>query len=160
MLETINKDKTATRTIYIIFPTPGKNILKLGRGHEADVRISDISVSRLHAQVKCLPDGYFLEDNHAKFGTLMFHPEPITLEADKLRIFQVGRTKINLTLSSVVLGEQEENFSALISPAASSAREDAAMNSQALKAKSNSTSQKQSQDANQMEDVPDESEPH
>ena len=96
LLETINKDKTATRTIYIIMPTPDKSLLRLGRGHEADVRISDISVSRLHAQIKCSPDGYFLEDNHAKFGTLYYHPEAVQLENDPLRTFQVGRTVISV----------------------------------------------------------------
>ena len=33
-------------------PTEEKNTFKLGRGHESDVRVSDISVSRTHAILK------------------------------------------------------------------------------------------------------------
>jgi FHA domain len=32
---------------------------KIGRGHDVDVRITDISVSRLHAVIKKTPRGYF-----------------------------------------------------------------------------------------------------
>jgi len=38
--------------IHIINPQFNKILLKLGRGHDWDVRISDISVSRLHALIK------------------------------------------------------------------------------------------------------------
>lgn len=157
LLETINKDKTATRTIYVILPTPEKNILKLGRGHEADVRISDISVSRLHAQVKCLPDGYFLEDNHAKFGTLMLHRDPINLEPDMLRIFQVGRTMIHLIVSPATPSESEESSPKIPKAISNSTKEE---NEELPKPSSSNASQKPNQDGNQMEDVPDESEQH
>lgn len=58
------------------------NEIKLGRGHDADVRVTDISVSRLHAHLKKTEKGYFvLEDNHSKFGTLVMvrNPLPLTL---------------------------------------------------------------------------------
>jgi pSer/pThr/pTyr-binding forkhead associated (FHA) protein len=43
-----------------------------GRGNEADVRVTDISVSRLHASVFKSAQGYFyLCDNKSKFGTLL-----------------------------------------------------------------------------------------
>lgn len=45
--------------------------VKLGRGHDTDVRITDISVSRLHAYIrKSFKGFYYLEDNNSKFGTL------------------------------------------------------------------------------------------
>jgi pSer/pThr/pTyr-binding forkhead associated (FHA) protein len=46
---------------------------KLGRGHESDVRVSDISVSRCHAILKydSNDNTYYLEDNLSKFGTLV-----------------------------------------------------------------------------------------
>jgi len=46
----------------------------MGRGHESDLRVSDISVSRCHAILKYdweKSHGYFLEDNLSKFGTLV-----------------------------------------------------------------------------------------
>ena len=33
--------------------------IKMGRGHDADVRVTDISVSRVHAHIKKGPKGYF-----------------------------------------------------------------------------------------------------
>jgi len=43
----------------------------MGRGSDSDVRISDISVSRCHALIKYEKDGFYLEDNNSKFGTLV-----------------------------------------------------------------------------------------
>lgn len=48
-----------------------RNEIKLGRGHESDVRISDISVSRLHGLLKFNDGNLILEDNNSKFGTLV-----------------------------------------------------------------------------------------
>ena len=46
--------------------------IRLGRGHDTDVRIHDISVSRLHAHIKRGDHGrYYIEDNNSKFGTLV-----------------------------------------------------------------------------------------
>jgi pSer/pThr/pTyr-binding forkhead associated (FHA) protein len=45
--------------------------IKLGRGHASDIRISDISVSRLHAYIKYENNKYILTDNNSKFGTLV-----------------------------------------------------------------------------------------
>ena len=49
-------------------PTEG---IKLGRGHECEIRITDISVSRNHGLIKNLNDGFYLFDNKSKFGTLI-----------------------------------------------------------------------------------------
>jgi pSer/pThr/pTyr-binding forkhead associated (FHA) protein len=54
--------------------------IKLGRGHDADIRVTDISVSRFHALLKKTTKGYiYLEDNHSKFGTLALVRNPIQL---------------------------------------------------------------------------------
>lgn len=47
-----------------------KNI-NLGRGHDSDLRVNDISVSRCHAVIKLKKDGFYLKDNKSKFGTLV-----------------------------------------------------------------------------------------
>jgi hypothetical protein len=52
--------------------------LYVGRGHEADVRVTDISVSRLHAYFTKSALGYFyLVDNGSKFGTLALVKTPL-----------------------------------------------------------------------------------
>jgi len=35
-----------------------KESIKLGRGHDSDIRISDISISRTHAIIKFKNDGF------------------------------------------------------------------------------------------------------
>ena len=46
-------------------------MIKVGRGAVADVRISDISVSRFHSSLWLSDDGKLtISDNHSKFGTL------------------------------------------------------------------------------------------
>tara|TARA_B110000503_G_scaffold50444_1_gene81694 strand:- start:223 stop:393 length:171 start_codon:yes stop_codon:yes gene_type:complete len=52
-----------------------KNDFK-GRGHASDIRISDISVSRLHAYIKFEDGKYILTDNNSKFGTLVLLKKP------------------------------------------------------------------------------------
>lgn len=60
------------------------SIFKLGRGHESDVRVSDISVSRCHAILKYddTDHNYYLEDNLSKFGTLVLAKQAIELEVN------------------------------------------------------------------------------
>jgi pSer/pThr/pTyr-binding forkhead associated (FHA) protein len=48
-----------------------KSSLRIGRGHESDIRIPDISVSRFHALISFQNSNFYLEDNTSKFGTLI-----------------------------------------------------------------------------------------
>lgn len=45
--------------------------IKLGRGHECEIRITDISVSRNHALIKNVNGFFYVFDNKSKFGTLV-----------------------------------------------------------------------------------------
>ena len=78
-------------------PSEAKNSFKLGRGHESDVRITDISVSRFHASLKCAKDGYYIEDNNSKFGTLALI-QNLELSPAVSRAVQVGRTAISFAV--------------------------------------------------------------
>lgn len=65
----------------------------IGRGHEAHVRVTDISVSRLHAFLaKSVQGYYYLVDNDSKFGTLSLVKTPLQLKANSTTIMQIGRT--------------------------------------------------------------------
>ena len=44
---------------------------KKGRGHISDIRVSDISVSRYHADISYNNNKYILRDNNSKFGYLL-----------------------------------------------------------------------------------------
>ncbi len=54
--------------------------IKIGRGHDNDLRISDISVSRCHSFIKRDTKGnIIIEDNSSKFGTLVLIKAPLVL---------------------------------------------------------------------------------
>jgi pSer/pThr/pTyr-binding forkhead associated (FHA) protein len=60
---------------------------KQGRGHACEIRVSDISVSRLHAYIKYERDkGFLIVDNNSKFGTLIKLTKPFVIEYDKMAI--------------------------------------------------------------------------
>jgi predicted component of type VI protein secretion system len=75
-------------------------LLKLGRGHESDVRIADVSISRCHATIRFHRNGFVLEDHQSKFGTLVAMKKPRMLENDSAVSIQVGRTVLSLKLQS------------------------------------------------------------
>ena len=49
--------------IHMLTVSENKTEFKMGRGHESEVRINDISVSRVHAFIKYRDDGFYIEDN-------------------------------------------------------------------------------------------------
>ena len=82
---------------------PGKldEIYKLGRGHEANIRINDISVSRFHASIKSTRNGFVIKDNNAKFGTLVYVKNKSIIISNSSSVLQVGRTKIVVSLRDI-----------------------------------------------------------
>ncbi|KAF4746591.1 hypothetical protein FOZ63_009351 [Perkinsus olseni] len=78
---TDSQSSVHARGVYVI-SLAGKKMLRLGRGHESDVRIADVSISRWHATVSFTEDGRFvLEDHNSKFGTLVALRRPRVIEA-------------------------------------------------------------------------------
>ncbi|PFH36590.1 FHA domain-containing protein [Besnoitia besnoiti] len=76
-----------------------RRIARLGRGHESDIRLSDISVSRLHALIKFSQGAFWLEDQRSKFGTLVELRRPLKLERGSTGVaLQVGRTVISIVV--------------------------------------------------------------
>lgn len=82
VLESLNQEKNTSRIVHIIKPNAGNDVFKMGRGHESDLRINDISVSRLHAMIKYKDGHFLLEDNVSKFGTLVLIPKRTPLLPD------------------------------------------------------------------------------
>lgn len=75
----------------------------MGRGHESEVRVNDISVSRCHAIIKYKPDGFYIEDNRSKFGTLVLLKEAFPLKLEYTSAVQVGRTVISFTVRNTAI---------------------------------------------------------
>ena len=79
------------------------NNFVLGRGHESDLRISDISVSRSHARIFYENDQYYIEDLSSKFGTLVLATDPIEMKEEN-KVFQISKTLASANKSNQYLG--------------------------------------------------------
>ena len=101
LLESMPLDKNTSRNIHMLTVTPSKQEFKLGRGHESEVRINDISVSRCHAIIKYKKDGFYMEDNLSKFGTIVLIKEKLRLSEDHTVAIQVGRSVVSFTIKSI-----------------------------------------------------------
>lgn len=98
VLENMVRDSQqhASRGLHVI--SLAEKVLKLGRGHESDVRIADVSISRCHATIRFHQGQFLLEDNTSKFGTLVAMKKPRQLELTKPISIQIGRTVLSLSL--------------------------------------------------------------
>mmetsp|Transcript_24771 Transcript_24771/g.43632 ORF Transcript_24771/g.43632 Transcript_24771/m.43632 type:complete len:334 (-) Transcript_24771:1472-2473(-) len=81
-----------------ILSTKENVALKLGRGHESDLRISDISVSRCHAILSIRSDKYFIKDYGSKFGTLIKLPNEVFISKGSSLVVQTGRSVLTFHL--------------------------------------------------------------
>ena len=91
-LESLTLDRQNNKFIYAISLDKERKI-KIGRGHEAKVLLSDISVSRIHCIMIVENNQVFIEDNESKFGTLILVQTPNIKISENLPLYiQVGRT--------------------------------------------------------------------
>lgn len=74
--------------------------IRLGRGHQCDLRISDISISRVHALLKYKDGKFLIFDNESKFGTLILLNKNYDIQNDKAAI-QIGRTVFTFVLKYI-----------------------------------------------------------
>lgn len=89
ILEKLNDDQKSTSFVLIV-PEEGQ-VIKMGRGHQCDFRISDISVSRIHSHLKFEDGKFIVYDNDSKFGTLILLNQNYAVKEDKAAV-QIGRT--------------------------------------------------------------------
>jgi pSer/pThr/pTyr-binding forkhead associated (FHA) protein len=71
--------KSAPAKVIHVFNLQDTDLFKIGRSVETDMKIADISVSRVHAFIKIKNGDVFLEDNGSKFGTLVKINSPLAL---------------------------------------------------------------------------------
>lgn len=93
VLECITREKKTPKIIHVCRLPKETPVVNIGRGHQCDVRVGDISVSRLHAFIKYENGQFLLTDNNSKFGTLIMLNEPFPICEEKVAV-QVGRTVI------------------------------------------------------------------
>jgi len=93
VLESLNqtKDNSNYKSVHVIKFQEGDRLF-LGRGHESDIRINDISVSRKHACLEFSSSGVVLKDLLSKFGTLVLVHDDILINEGSSLYLQIGRT--------------------------------------------------------------------
>lgn len=91
ILEGINerRESREERCLHVISPE-NKNTVKMGRGHQCEIRLQDISVSRMHSEIKFEGTDFYLLDLNSKFGTLVRVDRPTELSS-RVRL-QIGRS--------------------------------------------------------------------
>ena len=101
ILESLNqvKDNSNIKSIHVINLNNDNESISVGRGHESDVRINDISVSRSHAVLRYSKETgrLLLRDLKSKFGTLILFKRPLEIKKKKIHL-QIGRTYIEAML--------------------------------------------------------------
>ena len=99
ILESLNqiKENCNIKSIHVISLVDNNDIF-IGRGHDCDVRIKDISVSRFHAKFKydMNEKTLLIKDLKSKFGTLILIKTPFDIK-ESIQ-FQIGRTYIKASL--------------------------------------------------------------
>ena len=91
-MESLTIDKNNTKCIYVV--NLDNNIkLKIGRGHDSNLTLSDITVSRVHSILTIENKNIYIEDNNSKFGTLILVQSHTLKLIENLPLYiQIGRT--------------------------------------------------------------------
>jgi hypothetical protein len=99
LLEEVSGD---SKGLHMISMLPGAEVrlvrTRQGRGHECDVRIDDISVSRSHAVIRMKNSCFSIEDCSSKFGTLVLAKRPLSLSKVSNIAVQINRTLMTLSV--------------------------------------------------------------
>jgi hypothetical protein len=101
-----DSSNTNPEGLHVVRLDQSGTLVKIGRGHECQMRISDVSISRLHASVRVDADGaVYLEDQKSKFGTLVEVEHSsrgcISMPSRTSLCIQSGRTLISLSFGQV-----------------------------------------------------------
>lgn len=97
--ETFVSEKNTNRILYVV-NLESKDNIRIGRSHDSDIRITDISVSRFHALIKKEKDCSFtISDNNSKFGTLVLVQSPMLQILNYMPLsIQIGRSFLSLSI--------------------------------------------------------------
>ena len=101
IFECLTIDKTQNRFIYVVNLDNPSNRINIGRGHNSNIILNDISVSRLHCFLNINKNAkkVFISDNNSKFGTLILvQTNTITLSLELNLFLQIGRSYLQMIL--------------------------------------------------------------
>lgn len=83
MLEIKATDFNGLNSLHVVSILDSSTVLivrpRQGRGYESEVRVPDISVSRVNSAIRLVKNDFYLSDHKSKFGTLMYMKNQIQL---------------------------------------------------------------------------------
>jgi hypothetical protein len=104
-LETVSNDINEAKYLYII-QMKNRTVVKLGRASDTDVKITDYSVSRNHAELKLIKGNFYLADCKSKFGTLVRAKNNFTIIPNKFLAIKFNKNYLTF--------EMKKNFISFI----------------------------------------------
>ena len=110
ILESLDQVKGNNNNKYIhIISLVNEEEITIGRGIDADMKINDISVSRLHSKLKFNFEqkSLLIKDCGSKFGTLVLIKNPFELREKEFLEMQVGRSVVS---AKVIKGDRKKIF--------------------------------------------------
>lgn len=109
VMESLPLERNTSRTVHMLQFNDSQKQFKMGRGHDSEVRVNDISVSRCHAVINYRADGIFIMDNRSKFGTLV-QIKNKEVELGGVSTFQIGRSVCSFMVESHLNQGQQERL--------------------------------------------------
>ena len=93
----------------MIYGNTGES-MKVGRGHQCELRVNDISVSRLHADMRFENDEFIVQDRQSKFGTLVKFKDEVEInDKDSNARIQCGRLLLEFKVMKKITEEIDTN---------------------------------------------------
>lgn len=75
--------------------------ISLGRGLKNEIRVNDITISRIHCFLRATKYGLFIQDFKSKFGTLVMQKKPFEIcKLNNSQIFQIGKAFMRPTVNT------------------------------------------------------------
>jgi len=101
LVETITHDKNQHKYLYSVSLDQPEDCITIGRGHDCNLLLTDISVSRWHCYINIdkKTKKLTIKDNNSKFGTLILVKNKIMNLCLELKLcIQVGRTYLEILM--------------------------------------------------------------
>ena len=103
IIESITLDKKRNKYLYVVNLDSQNNVINIGRGHDSQVILNDISVSRIHCILKINKSNkkVFISDINSKFGTIiLIQTNKIIMNIGLKLHLKIGRTYLEFLIKS------------------------------------------------------------
>jgi len=86
-----------------------KKEIIIGRNSEADLILTDSSISRPHAKVNYINNCFYINDLNSKFGTKILINNPTQLFSESPNCFQFGRSLLFISIKNDISSKTDQN---------------------------------------------------